>query len=185
LLINLVWTLYNIIISAAAVAVASEARQIRAEPRVFATLPAMLGLANGKTIACQTNDFSQRGVGIHLPEGVQVACGEEVHVSLFRDGEEGVFPASVVFSHGQTLGLNFANLTLQQQSELARLTFSRADTWAKSWGTGVVDTPLGALAEVTGIGWRGMCLLSRATFDESVRHVRALSFTFKSTPRNP
>ncbi|KOG93492.1 hypothetical protein AL345_19560 [Aeromonas caviae] len=176
LLINLVWTLYNIIVSSAAVAVASEARQIRAEPRVSATLPAMLGLANGKTISCHTNDFSQRGVGINLPEGVQVACGEQVHVSLFRDDEEGVFPASVVFSHGQTLGLNFVNLTLQQQSELARLTFSRADTWAKTWGTGVVDTPLGALAEVTGIGWRGICLLSRATFNESVRHARALSF---------
>ncbi len=43
------------------------------------------------TIACHTNDFSQRGVGINLPEGVQVACGEQVHVSLFRDDEEGGF----------------------------------------------------------------------------------------------
>src|SRR5690606_10020857 len=48
-LINLTWTFYNIVISAASVAVAAEARQIRAEPRVYAELPATLGLANGKT----------------------------------------------------------------------------------------------------------------------------------------
>ena len=185
ILINLVWTVYNIIISSAAVAVASEARQVRAEPRVFATLPAMLGLANGKTIVCQTNDFSQRGVGINLPEGVQVPSGEQVQVSLFRDGEESVFPASVVFSQGQTLGLHFHDLSLQLQSELARMTFSRADTWASTWGKGAVDTPLSALGEVTSIGWRGICLLSRATFAESVRQLRTLPLSARSAPRNP
>jgi cellulose synthase (UDP-forming) len=185
LLINLVWTFYNIIISSAAVAVASEARQIRGEPRVFASLTAMLRLANGKTIACHTNDFSQSGLGLSLPVGVQVPCGEQVQVSLFQDDEEGVFPASVVFSQGQTLGLNFLELSLQQQSELARLTFSRADSWSNTWGAGAVDTPLGALAEVSSIGWRGMCLLSRATLEASLRNFRSLSFTFKSAPRNP
>ncbi len=185
LLINLVWTFYNIIISSAAVAVASEARQIRGEPRVFASLTAMLRLANGKTIACHTSDFSQSGLGLSLPVGAHVPRGEQVQVSLFQDDEEGVFPASVVFSQGQTLGLNFLELSLQQQSELARLTFSRADTWSNTWGAGAVDTPLGALAEVSSIGWRGMCLLSRATFEASLRNVRSLSFTFRSAPRNP
>ncbi|OYT96984.1 MAG: hypothetical protein CFE49_04370 [Pseudomonas sp. PGPPP3] len=185
ILINLVWTVYNIIISAAAVAVASEVRQIRAEPRVFASMPAMLGLADGKTIVCQTSDFSQRGLGISLPLGCQVSCGEKVQVSLFHDGEECVFPAGVVFSNGQTLGLNFLELSLQQQSELARMTFSRADTWARTWGKGVVDTPLSALAEVTNIGWRGICLLSHAAYQESARQLRSLSLSARSTPRNP
>lgn len=175
LLINLVWTLYNIIISSAAVAVASEARQVRAEPRVFAELPVMLGLANGKTIVCRTNDFSQRGVGISLPGAVQVSRGELVQVSLFRDHEEGVFPATVVFSRGQTLGLNFLALSLQQQSELARLTFSRADTWASTWGQGAVDTPLGALGEVSRIGLRGILLLAKATQVELITRGRSLS----------
>lgn len=184
LLINLTWTLYNIIISAAAVAVAAEARQVRAEPRVFAKLPAMLGLANGKTIVCSTSDFSQRGVGINLPEGVQVQRGEQVLVSLFRDHEESVFPATVVFSREQTLGLNFLELNLQQQSDLARMTFSRADTWAATWGKGAVDTPLGALAEVTGIGWRGIRLLSRASLEELLRKLRTVPLTARINPRN-
>lgn len=185
LLINLVWTFYNVIISSAAVAVASEARQIRGEPRVFASLAAMLCLADGKTIACHTNDFSQSGLGLILPKGVHIPVGEHVQVSLFQDDEEGVFPASVVFSHGQTLGLSFLELSLQQQSELARLTFSRADNWSNTWGAGAVDTPLGALAEVSSIGWRGMCLLSRATLDASLRNLRSLPFPFRTAPRNP
>lgn len=184
LLINLVWTLYNIIISSAAVAVASETRQIRAEPRVFAALPAMLTLADGQTIVCQTKDFSQRGVGVSLPEGVQVARGEQVLVSLFRGSEEGVFPAGVVFSNDRTLGLNFVDLSLQQQSELARLTFSRADTWAVAWGNGEVDTPLAALSEVSRIGLRGIALLSKATLAELLQRGRALSLSPKSILRN-
>ena len=34
ILINLAWTVYNIIITSASVAVASETRQVRSEPRV-------------------------------------------------------------------------------------------------------------------------------------------------------
>ena len=82
-LINLTWTFYNIVISAASVAVAAEARQIRAEPRVYAELPAALSLANGKTIVCRTNNFSQRGIGIALPEG---AAGLKARVALPPEG---------------------------------------------------------------------------------------------------
>ncbi|WP_442969215.1 UDP-forming cellulose synthase catalytic subunit [Pseudomonas sp. Q1-7] len=184
LLINLMWTLYNIVISSAAVAVAAEARQIRAEPRVYARLPATLGLANGKTVVCHTNDFSQSGIGISLPEGVRVERGENVQVSLFRDAEEGVFPATVVFARGQVLGLNFVDLDLRQQRELTRMTFSRADTWAATWGQGAVDTPLRALREVSGIGWRGIRLLSRASFAELARSLRSLALAAKTQARN-
>lgn len=185
ILINLAWTLYNIIISSAAVAVASETRQIRAEPRVFATLPAMLSFEDGKTVVCTTNDFSQRGVGLTLPDGVQVERGQRVHVSLFLDKQECVLPGQVMFSRGNLLGLTFLELTLQQQFDLTRLTFSRADTWAKAWGQGS-DTPLSALAEVSRIGWRGICQLSRASIAEVSSRVRPASFlSGNRPPRNP
>ncbi|MBK5003045.1 UDP-forming cellulose synthase catalytic subunit [Pseudomonas sp. S31] len=185
LLINLGWTLYNIIISAAAVAVASETRQIRAEPRVFATLPATIGLANGKTVVCTTNDFSQRGVGLTLPDGVSVARGEQVQVSLFLDEQECVLPAQVVFSRGPTLGLTFHALDLQQQYDLTRLTFSRADTWANAWGQ-AADTPLSALREVSRIGMRGVGQLARATLDAALNRIRPSSLPSGDHPsRNP
>lgn len=183
LVINLCWTVYNIIMSAAAVAVAAEARQIRGEPRVFAELPAMLGLPNGKTVVCRTSDFSQGGVGISLPAGVEVPQGEQLQVSLFRDENESVFPATVVFSRGQSLGLSFNDLTLQQQSELVRLTFSRADIWASGWGMGKVDTPLAALREVSMVGLRGIALLAKATAVELALRSRLGSLSKKIIPR--
>ena len=166
LLINLAWTLYNLVICSAAVAVAAESRQIRSEPRVFAQLPAGVTLHDGRSIVCHTNDFSQKGVGLQLPEGMQVAKGERIVVSLFLDHEEVALPATVVFSQGSKLGLHFEQLSIAQQRDLIRVTFSRADTWAVSWGRSEVDTPLRALGEVSSIGWRGIRLLAIASAEE-------------------
>ncbi|RYF54596.1 MAG: UDP-forming cellulose synthase catalytic subunit, partial [Comamonadaceae bacterium] len=162
--VNLVWALYNITIACASVAVASESRQLRTTPRVSASLPATVLLNNGKSIVCRTTDFSQQGLGITLPPGVTVPTDQDLHVSVFRGEEEGVFPATVVYSKGQTLGLRLDKLDLQQQSKLAQITFGRADTWAENWGRASVDTPMGALREVSLIGMRGMKLLSRSLY---------------------
>lgn len=162
ILINMAWTLYNIIISSASMAVASETRQVRSEPRVSAELPVRVQLANGRVVDGVTQDFSQKGVGFRLPEGVAIAQGERVNIPLFRNQQEKAFPATVVFSRGGLLGAQFDRLSLLQQSELVRLTFSRADTWASTWGNGKIDTPLAALREVTHIGMRGMHELVRA-----------------------
>jgi len=183
LLINLVWTVYNLIITSAAVAVASETRQVRSEPRVAAELPAQLTLPDGSVISCVTQDFSQKGVGLRLPEGVTLPQGAHVQLSLFRDDHPSNFPASIMFSRGSLLGLQFDPLSLRQQSELIRLTFSRADTWASTWGHGQVDTPMTALRAVTRIGWRGICALYVATIME-VRNALQRRRAIPSTPEN-
>ena len=69
-----------------------------------------------------------------------------------RNNKLSVFPAIVVFSRETMIGAQFDHMTLRQQSELVRLTFSRADTWASTWGNGEVDTPLAALRDVSLIG---------------------------------
>ncbi|MDR9750547.1 UDP-forming cellulose synthase catalytic subunit [Pseudomonas sp. SZMC_28357] len=169
ILINLAWTVYNIIITSASVAVASETRQVRSEPRVAAALPMRLTRADGTVIDGVTQDFSQKGLGFRLPEGANVPQGERVHISLFRNQQLSVFPAVIAFSRGTLLGAQFEALTLRQQSELVRLTFSRADTWASTWGNGQVDTPLVALRDVSGIGLRGIRELFKATVMELQR----------------
>ena len=167
ILINLAWTVYNIIITSASVAVASETRQMRSEPRVAAALPMRLTRADGSVIEGTTLDFSQKGLGFRLPDGVTVPQGERVQISLFRNQHLSVFPAVIVFSRGTVLGAQFDQLTLRQQSELVRLTFSRADTWASTWGSGQVDTPLVALRDVSAIGLRGIYELFKATVLEA------------------
>ncbi|MEK7948438.1 UDP-forming cellulose synthase catalytic subunit [Pigmentiphaga sp. YJ18] len=157
LAINLVWTLYNIIITSASIAVAREERQFRSQPRVAAQIPAMLRLPNGKTVACSTTDYSATGLGIQLPPELErLEIGQELHVALFRGTEQRVFPATIVFSTDHHLGLRFESLTLQQQVEMAEMTFARADTWAENWGQNTPDAPLVGLREVVRIGVLGM-----------------------------
>ncbi|MCI1013779.1 UDP-forming cellulose synthase catalytic subunit [Herbaspirillum sp. C7C2] len=163
ILINMAWTLYNVIISSAAMAVASETRQVRSEPRVAAELPVRIKLADGNEVSGTTLDFSQKGIGLRLPKGVTIARGQHINVTLFRNQQEKEFPAVVVFSRGEMVGAQFHELTLRQNSELVRLTFSRADIWANNWGKSRRDTPLKALREVSLIGVNGIKELIRAT----------------------
>lgn len=178
ILINLAWTVYNIIITSAAVAVASETRQVRTEPRVRAELPVKLTTSDGQVIDCTTVDFSQSGVGLQLPEPGLVDKGASVQVTLLRNNQTCVLPANVVFAKGRTAGARFKPLTLRQQSDMVRMTFSRADTWAQAWGSSKPDTPLEALRDVSAIGVRGMLDLARATF-AALRHRR---YARPSTP---
>ncbi|MDR6233281.1 cellulose synthase (UDP-forming) [Pseudomonas psychrotolerans] len=159
--INLAWTLYNVVIVSAAVAVASETRQVRAEPRVAATLPAGLVLADGSHLSCTTLDFSQSGIGLQLPEGSQVAQGSQVHIELKRKDQIRRFPATVVFSRGNAVGTRFADLSVTEQRELVRMTFSRADLWAEAWGKRKPDSLPSSLREVAQIGLHGITELNR------------------------
>ncbi|MDD0810848.1 UDP-forming cellulose synthase catalytic subunit [Curvibacter sp. RS43] len=156
LVINMIWTSYNIILSSASLAVASESRQVRVTPRVAAALPAAIRLENGKVLTCQTDDFSQHGLGLTVPEGVQIPTGTRLQVSLFRSDDEGIFPAVVTFGGKGRLGVRFDNLSLAQQAELASLTFSRADAWVGTWGQRQQDKPLSSLGGVMAIGVRGI-----------------------------
>lgn len=164
LVINMVWTVYNIILLGASVAVASETRQIRGTPRVAASLPAVIRFENGRTLVCKTEDFSQHGLGLAVPPDVDIPMGSRLAVSLFRSDEEGVFPAVVTFSGKGRLGVKFDNLSLHQQAELASLTFARADAWIATWGTGQRDKPLRSLKSVIVIGLRGMGQLTTTAF---------------------
>lgn len=159
--INLAWTLYNLVIVSAAVAVASETRQVRAEPRVAANLAAGLLLDDGTHLTCTTLDFSQSGLGLRLPEGSQVAEGAQVHIELTRKGQTRQFPATVVFSRNGTLGTRFAELSVTEQRELVRMTFSRADLWANAWGQRKPDSLPSSLREISLIGLRGLTDLNR------------------------
>lgn len=155
LIINMVWTLYNLILTSASLAVASETRQIRSTPRVTAALPAILRTPDGKALRCETEDFSQDGLGLSVPTAMHLANGTPVEVSLSRSDLEASFPGVVTFSGDGRLGVQFKDLSLHQQVELSSLTFSRADAWVDVWGKRQRDKPLTSLASVVRVGARG------------------------------
>jgi cellulose synthase (UDP-forming) len=154
-ILNLCWTVYNMLILGASVAAASEARQVRSSHRVLMEMAATLRFGNGRTLACKTLDYSEGGLGLALPPGSSVPLGEILEVSLYRGSDEFVFPASVVFSAGERLGLHFESLTNQQEFDLVQCTFARADAWNTASAGRKRDTPLRGLAHVLRVGVRG------------------------------
>jgi len=154
--LNLCWTVYNMLILGASVAAASEQRQVRSTHRVTMKMPVMLKFATGRTLACETIDYSEGGVGVKLPNGIAVPLHERVTVSLFRGDEEFAFPATVGFSEPGRVGLRFLQLTREQEYDFVKTTFARADAWT-GWSEGrLADTPLRGLSHVLLVGTRGI-----------------------------
>ncbi len=60
-IVNLVWTMYNLLILGAAVAVAVEAKQVRKDHRVEVAIPVAVRLNSGHLIQAQMKDFSLGG----------------------------------------------------------------------------------------------------------------------------
>ncbi|MGS0755465.1 PilZ domain-containing protein [Roseateles sp. GG27B] len=57
---------------------------MRSKPRVVSAIPATLIFANGRTLVCQTRDFSSTGVGLKLPAAVNLT-GRKIRIVLTRD----------------------------------------------------------------------------------------------------
>jgi cellulose synthase (UDP-forming) len=155
-LLNLAWTGYNMLILGACVAAARERKQTRAVHRVAMSIPVTLRFSTGRTLACVTIDYSEGGVGVQLPDGIQVPSREPVTVLLQRGHDEFAFPATVGYTEPGRVGLRFEALTREQEFELVSATFARADAWT-DWADGrEPDTPLRALAHVLSIGVQGI-----------------------------
>lgn len=157
-LMNMLWTLFNILLCGACVAVSLESRQIRQSPRVSATLSATVRTPAGMAYHCDTNDFSEQGIGVILPPGIDIPMGTQVEVSLSRGSDEACVPCTVVLRQGQRMGVKLDTLTPEQTFNYTQMTFARADLWATTWDNTAPDAPLSALREVLNIGVRGLRL---------------------------
>ncbi|MGB1561064.1 MAG: UDP-forming cellulose synthase catalytic subunit [Sinimarinibacterium flocculans] len=151
-LMNLVWTTYNLIMLGAALGVAAETRQVRVAHRVPLRMPATLYLADGRAIACRTEDYSTQGLGLLLPPGVDVAPATPLAVGLHDGLHEHVFHAHAAQQRERQLGLQFATMDLAQERALIACTFGRADAWSGWSDTTPDDRPLTSLFEVLGFG---------------------------------
>ncbi|MDD5332935.1 MAG: UDP-forming cellulose synthase catalytic subunit [Rhodoferax sp.] len=155
-LFNILWTVYNLTILAATLSVALESRQIRRHWRVQLTLPAMIKLPTGRTVACETEDFSEGGLALKLPIEMAIDKGSMVRISLFRGDREFTLPAEVVFNQGLVLRTRFEHMTMEDYRSLVAATFSRADAWQSWLPERDIDRPLKGLREVLFVGLDGI-----------------------------
>lgn len=159
-ILNLFWTFYNLIILGGAIAVASEARQVRISHRVRLKLPAVLHLPDGKLIPCHTEDFSDGGSALVPASMPDIRCDDPVVVSLWRGEEEFTFPARVASLAPPELRVRWELKNLEQEAALVQCTFARADAWV-SWTDGrKPDQPLEGLRQIVGLGITGYVRLA-------------------------
>jgi cellulose synthase (UDP-forming) len=165
---NLLWTVFNLLMLGAAIGVAHERRQVRVFHRVAARLPVILLLPGGHTQRCYTNDYSLNGLGLELAEALALEPGTTLQVTLESGNVEHAFAVRVTAQKGAYLGVQFTNMTLQQQEQLIRCTFGRADAWSHWQEQYATDLPLRGLSEIASLGLHGYASLARS----SVRALR-------------
>jgi cellulose synthase (UDP-forming) len=158
-LLNLVWTAFNLLMLGAAIGVAHERRQVRGFHRVAAQLPVGLILADGHTHRCSTTNYSLQGIGVHLAAPLALEKGAPVQVLLQSGDAEQSFAARVVAQRGARLGLQFVDTSLERQQQLIRCTFGRADAWAHWHEQYAADLPLRGLGEIVRLGLHGYASL--------------------------
>jgi cellulose synthase (UDP-forming) len=174
IIMNMVWTLYNLALLGAAVSVASEAKQVRVTHRIAMRVPATLLFADGTTLACTTSDYSTGGLGLELPvDDLTLDRGQALHVTLGRGDRIFHFPARVTRLAGRHLGLQFEALSLEQERQFVQCTFGRADAWLSGEERAVDDMPLAGFKEVMLMGVEGYARLAQGAM-RSVRSLLAL-----------
>ncbi len=153
--ITMSWTVYNLVMLGASLAVAREAKQVRVTHRVAMRVPATLLLADGTTAACFTSDYSAGGIGLEAVPGLTLALGDTLSVCVSRGDRQFPFPAQVCRVTPTHIGLRFEALTLEQERQLVQCTFGRADAWLQWRDEEKPDAPLHGLKEVLRIGIDG------------------------------
>ncbi len=142
--LNMVWTIYNIIIIGAALAVAWEARQVRKTIRVNTTIGAWVRTASGSApVQASTIDLSEGGTSLKLAEAMVVPAGADLQVALSPERQLVWMPAKVVRSDGTVLALEFQPLNVDQERQLVYALFGRADAWV-NWAA---ERPIDRLGE--------------------------------------
>jgi cellulose synthase (UDP-forming) len=169
IVLNLIWTVYNIIMLGAAIAVANEARQVRVSQRVSLKVPAAVRTEGGRSFVCTTTDYSDGGVGVTFPVPLPLPVGEKVKLALQRGLDEFEFDAAVTLNRGNHMGLQFAPMTTQQSVDFVQCTFARADSWVVWGDKRKPDKPLTSMREVTWMGFRGIKVLASVLLNEVKR----------------
>ena len=169
LILNLIWTAYNLMMLGASIAVANEARQVRLSHRVQMRLQAALRTTSGRSFMCTTSDYSDGGVGITLPSAVDVKVGDLVKLALKRGMDEYEFDAKVTMNRGLRLGLQFEPMSTQQSIDFVQCTFARADSWVVWGDKRKPDKPLSSFREVAVMGLSGFKVLATLLFADVKR----------------
>ena len=133
--VNLLWTMLNILILGATLAVPWEIHQWRANVRIAMQLPIRLILPTGGEVEGVSLDISTAGAAVQLDRPCGLNPGNRANIVLRTPDSTCVLPAHVRRTSGLRLGLKFVLTDMHQHEALIRLLFGRADSWIR-WSAG-------------------------------------------------
>ena len=138
-LLNGAWAGMSLFALTAAIAVGRERPQLRSSARTKANLPAEILLPDGRRLRGVTANLSFGGAAIEC----EAEPPQEGAVRLRFELGDGVVevPAEVVAAEEGQLRLAFRPASLEEQGDLVRLVFGRADAWI-TWASYPHDRPL-------------------------------------------
>ncbi|SNS48961.1 cellulose synthase (UDP-forming) [Granulicella rosea] len=172
IVMNVVWTIFNMIILGVATAVAWESQQRRQTVRVNMSVPADVILADGTVVQGTTIDLSSGGVSMTMDRPYTAAAGESIKLVFPVLDGDAMLPATIIHAGSGDLRAQFDPLTLQEEESLTMVLYSRADTWL-GWGEArEIDRPLKSLGRILQLSIHGFA-----------RTFRGLMNTKKTPPK--
>jgi cellulose synthase (UDP-forming) len=156
IVMNLLWTCFNITILGVATAVAWESQQRRQTVRVAMSVPSDVVLADGTVVQGVTADLSSGGVRVQVDRSFSALPGDQVKLVFPVLDGDATLPATVISADGRSLRAQFDPLNLQEEEALTMVLYSRADTWL-GWGEArEADRPLRSLLNIMKLSYHGL-----------------------------
>jgi cellulose synthase (UDP-forming) len=156
IVMNVAWTLFNMILLGVATAVAWENQQRRRAVRVNVEVPGGVVLPDGSVVQGLTGDLSSTGVRLWTGSRLNVQPGDAVRIVLpVLDGDASL-PATVVRVEDESLRAQFDALSLAEEEALTMVLYSRADTWLGWDESREGDHPVRSFARIVRLAARGL-----------------------------
>lgn len=172
-LISMMWTAYNMLILAGALAVVIEAKQVRTSHRIAISLSGALARADGRVFPCTLKDYSDGSVGVEMMESSLVKEGDDVWLLLKRDAQEYSFACRVMRTSNTLVGMCLSETSVKKQIEFIQCTFSRADAWASSRQNFAEDKPFESLKSIMKMGATNY--LNKVNYSSTFMHTTLLN----------
>jgi cellulose synthase (UDP-forming) len=138
----LLWSAYNLMLLAAQLAVAEEARHIQRHTRLQLRVPAMLKLPSGRSIFCATENFPEAALELKLPTPVAMALDGPINLSIFYGDREFLFPICVESQHAMILRVTIKDAAQPDYRTLGIAVRSRGENWPQWLPDRDADHPL-------------------------------------------
>lgn len=154
--LNVVWTLFNILLLSVATAVAWENQQRRRAVRVNVEIPAGVVLPDGSVVQGLTGDLSSTGVRLWTGARLKLRLGDAIRVVLpVLDGDASL-AATVIATEDEWLRAEFDALSLHEEEALTMVLYSRADSWLGWDELRQRERPMHSFARLLRLAARGL-----------------------------